>query len=58
MKKNHFIIQEYNHKTQKYTTIGEGWGPTAETAKLQFIEKTNWKPRRHVTLFVQHPLCR
>ena len=58
MKQEHYIIQEYNRKTQKYITIGEAQGTTAEAAKLKFIEQTNWKPRRNIILFVQHPLCR
>tara|TARA_Y100001951_G_C11115435_1_gene169838 strand:- start:217 stop:393 length:177 start_codon:yes stop_codon:yes gene_type:complete len=58
MDKQHFIIQEYNRKTQKYITVGDAWGTNAEAAKLNFIEQSNWKPRRNVILFVQPPLCR
>ena len=58
MNQEHFIIQEYNRKTQKYITVGDARGVNAETAKLNFIEQNNWKPRRGVTLFVQHPVCR
>jgi len=58
MKQQHFIIQEYNRKTQQYITVGDAWGVNAETAKLNFIEQNNWKPQRNVILFVQHPVCR
>jgi hypothetical protein len=58
MKPQHFIIQEYNRKTQQYITVGDAWGTNAETAKLNFIEQSNWKPQRNVILFVQHPVCR
>jgi len=58
MNQEHFIIQEYNRKTQRYITIGDAWGANAEAAKLSFIEKNKWEPKRDVTLFVQHPLCR
>ena len=58
MDQEHFIIQEYNRKTQKYITVGDAWASNAEAAKLKFMEQTNWKPRRNIILFVQHPLCR
>jgi len=58
MSQQHFIIQEYNRKTQKYITVGHAWGIDAETAKLQFMEQNSWKPRRNVILFAQHPICR
>ena len=58
MKEQHYTIQEYNRKTQKYINVGEASGITPEAAKLQFIERTNWKPRRNIILFAQHPICR
>jgi hypothetical protein len=58
MKPQHFIIQEYNRKTQQYITVGDAWGADSETAKLNFIEQSNWKPQRNVILFAQHPVCR
>ncbi len=58
MEQKHYTIQEYNRKTQRYITIGDAWGVDAEAAKLQFMEQHNWKPRRNVILFVQHPIWR
>ena len=58
MKEQHYTIQEYNRQTQKYITIGEASGTSPEAAKLKFIEQTNWKSRRNIILFAQHPICR
>ena len=58
MKEQHYIIQEYNRDTKKYITIGEAAGPSAEAAKMVFMEQTKWTPRRNIILFAQHPICR
>ena len=34
MDQEHFIIQEYNRKTQKYITVGDAWASNAEAAIL------------------------
>jgi len=57
-KETSYIIQEYNHETQEYITVGHASGTTADAARLKFIQETNWRTRRNITLWAKPPVCR
>ena len=53
-----YTIMEYDEKTRKYITVGYATAYDSDEAKLKFIEKNTWKPRRGVVLFAKPPVCR
>ena len=52
-----YEIRQYNEKTDRSHFLTMIYAASPEDAKQKFIERSNYKPRKGLVLFVKTPGC-